>query len=115
MKLMIGSLAVMLVGALATAIAAQAQISTRRPNIKLIGAPSSDLPLADYQAFDKFAAAHPDIINDLSRDPRLMKDRDYLAGHPDLTGFFATHAELRDSLVANPGNFIEPHSRHRHR
>jgi hypothetical protein len=114
MKLAIGSLAVMMAGVLTTATAVRAQTPAPPPTIISIGAPSSDLPLADYQAFEKFAAGHPEIINDLSRDPRLVEDRDYLAGHPDLSGFLATHAELKDSLIANPGNFIVPRVR-RHR
>ena len=114
MKLAIGSLAVMMASVLTTATALQAQMPVPAPTITSSGAPSNDLPLADYQAFEKFATAHPEIINDLSRDPDLVEDRDYLAGHPDLSGFLATHAELKDSLIANPGNFIVPQAR-RHR
>jgi hypothetical protein len=111
MKLKIGSLAVvMMAGTLATAVGAQAQESAPPPTITSQGAPSSDLPVADYQAFDQFAIAHPEIISNLSHHPRLIEDHGYLARHPELRDFLATHAELRGALIEDPGNFIEPHT-----
>jgi hypothetical protein len=110
MKLRIGSLAVLMAVALATGVGAQVQDSPPPP-LTAHGAPASDLPLADYRAFDQFAIAHPEIISDLGRDPRLLEDDAYLAKHPQLRDFLATHAELRDALISDPGNFIEPHGR----
>jgi hypothetical protein len=76
------------------------------------GVPSSDLPLADYRAFDRFAAAHPEIVSDLGHDPQLLEDSEYLAKHPELRNFLASHSELRDALISHPGDFIEPHGNH---
>ncbi len=39
--------------------------------ISSAGAPTSDLPMADLQAFDQFRAAHPEIVQALSRNPKL--------------------------------------------
>lgn len=83
-----------------------AQDFSRNPD-----APVSDLPLADLQAFDNFAIAHPEIITDLGRNSRLIQDEDYLKQHPQLRDFLATHAQLRDELIDDPGNFIEPHTK----
>jgi hypothetical protein len=113
MKLKFGSLAaaLTLAFALATAIDTQAQKSVASPSVTSQGAPASDLPMADYQAFDNFAIAHPDIVSDLSHHPQMIQDQAYLGKHPELRDFLATHAELRAALIADPGNFIEPHSR----
>jgi len=111
MKLKIGSLAVMIMAvALASALGAQAQKSAAPLTVTSQGAPASDLPLADYQAFDNFAIAHPDIISELSHHPQRLKNHDYLDKHPELRDFLATHTELRGALIDDPGNFIEPHS-----
>ena len=110
MKGKIASLAVIMAGMLAAAVGAQAQNSAPSPSVISQGAPSTDLPLADYQAFDKFAIAHPEIISDLSHHPRLIEDQDYLARHPELRDFLITHAELRSALIEDPGDFIEPRS-----
>jgi hypothetical protein len=111
MTLKLGSLGVAIMAvALAATLGARAQDSAPPPSVTSPRAPSSDLPLADYQAFDQFAVAHPEIISDLSHNPQLIEDRDYLAKHPELRDFLGTHAELRAALIKDPGDFIEPHS-----
>jgi hypothetical protein len=102
-----------LMGALVIAIPALAQESTPPPTIMSEGAPTRDLPLADYQAFDGFAVAHPEIVSELSHRPQLIEDDDYLAKHSELRDFLASHAELRAAMIQDPGNFLAPESRHR--
>lgn len=112
MKLRIGSLAMVMVLTWGTGLRAQVQDSAPSPPpITAEGAPSSDLPLADYQAFDQFAIAHPEIVSDLAHDPHLLENADYLAKHPQLRDFLSTHEELRGNLISDPGNFIEPYGR----
>lgn len=108
-----------MVTALALVIGLRAQVEAQvehatpppPPAITVEGAPSSDLPLADYQAFDRFAMDHPEIISDLAHDSRLLENTAYLAKHPSLRDFLATHVELRDNLISDPGDFIEPRGR----
>ena len=75
------------------------------------GAPAADLPLADYQAFDSFAVAHPEIVSELSHNPDLVEDNGYLTKHPELQDFMASHTELRSAFIQDPGDFLAPHSR----
>ncbi len=70
------------------------------------GAPSTDLPMADYHAFDSFSAQHPEIIGQLSRNPQLMHSDSYLAKNPELKTFLDSHPEVRDALREHPGNFL---------
>src|ERR1700675_4888887 len=86
MALRAGSMviAITAVALAATAPIVRAQISTPPPSETSPGAPDSDLPLADFQAFDKFAVAHPKIVSDLSHNPQLVEDQAYLAKHPEL-------------------------------
>ena len=109
MRLRIATVAAVAVTMLATAGGVRAENSAPPLAVTSAGAPSSDLPLADYQAFDKFAAAHPEIVSDLSHNPQLMKDSEYLAKHPELRNFLSSHSELRSALINDPGDFIEPH------
>jgi hypothetical protein len=112
MALRAGSMviAITAVALAATAPIVRAQISTPPPSETSPGAPDSDLPLADFQAFDKFAVAHPKIVSDLSHNPQLVEDQAYLAKHPELRNFLVTHAELRGALIEDPGDFIAPRS-----
>jgi hypothetical protein len=110
MMLKRGILAPVIMAIVLAAAGARAQDSASSPAVTPPGAPASDLPLADYQAFDQFAIAHPEIIRDLGHHPQLIEDRDYLAKHPELRDFLGTHTELRSALIKDPGDFIEPHS-----
>lgn len=109
-----GKLAVaIMAGALLFAIPALAQESTPSPVIATEGAPVGDLPLADYRAFDAFAAAHPEIVSELNHHPELIEDDDYLAKHSELRDFLSSHTELRAAMIQDPGNFLAPQSDHR--
>jgi hypothetical protein len=106
-----GNLAVAIVAAaLVMAIPGFAQESKLAPEIAAEGAPVGDLPLADYQAFDSFAATHPDIISELNHHPRLLENDDYLAKHAELRNFLASHSELRAAMIEDPGNFLASQS-----
>ena len=96
---------------LLTAIPAQTQDSTKTPDASTKTAPSSDLPLADYQAFDTFAVAHPEVVSELSHRPELLKSDAYLTRHPELRDFLDSHAELRANLIENPGDYLAPNTR----
>ena len=115
MKVKIVSLTVIIAGTLVTGMSVQAQNSAPAHSVISQGAPSGDLPLADYQAFDRFAIAHPEIISDLSHHRQLIEDQSYLARHQQLRDFLVSHAELRGALIEDPGNFIEPHADRRSR
>jgi hypothetical protein len=99
------------VAALLTAIPAQTQESKKTPDTSNKVAPTSDLPLADYQAFDTFAVAHPEVVSELSHRPELLKSDAYLTKHPELRDFLDSHAELRASLIEDPGDFLAPNTR----
>jgi hypothetical protein len=106
-----GNLAVaIVVAALMVAIPSLAQDSKLSPEIAAGGAPVGDLPLADYQAFDAFAATHPEIVSELNHHPRLLEDDDYLAKHTELRDFLASHSELRAAMIEDPGNFLASQS-----
>jgi hypothetical protein len=94
-------------------VAAGLTQSQAAPVTSAAGAPEVDLPLADYQAFDGFAVAHPEIVSDLSHDPKLVEDYGYLSKHPELRDFMASHVELRAAFMQNPGDFLAPNSRRR--
>ena len=112
MKIRIGTMAMVMLLTGVAGVRAQVADAGASPTIIVEGAPTSDLPLADYQAFAQFAAAHPEIISNLARDAHLLENPDYLVRHPQLRDFLATHAELRDSLISDPGKFIELQGHH---
>lgn len=70
------------------------------------GAPNDDLNLDQYRAFDRFAASHPQIIEELGRKPELLDSDKYLAKHPEFAQFLDAHPDLKSDFDANPGNYV---------
>lgn len=59
--------------------------------------------MADFRGF---LGNHADIQKDLSRDPSVVKDRQYVQSHGELNAYLDAHPDVRDELMANPQNFI---------
>jgi len=76
--------------------------------ISSAGAPTSDLPMADLQAFDQFRAAHPEIVQALSRNPKLIDSKSFQDKHPALHDYMSAHSGFEAAFEENPGNFIPP-------
>jgi len=76
--------------------------------ISSAGAPSSDLPMADLQAFDQFRAAHPEIVHALSRNPKLIDSKSFQDKHPALHDYMSAHSGFEAAFEEDPGNFIPP-------
>src|SRR5579871_3636688 len=105
------ALSVPVVGVLVAAPPSSAQQPSPPATVSAEGAPIGDLPLADYQAFDSFGVAHPEIVSALSHNPKLIEDNGYLSKHPELGDFLASHSELRSAFIEDPGDFLAPNSR----
>jgi serine protease Do len=54
----------------------------------------------ELKPFESFLDSHPSIAGDLSRDPSLLDDQNYLARHPDLEQFLKTHPGLQREIQA---------------
>lgn len=54
----------------------------------------------DLKDFDKFLDDHPGIVPDLKRDPALLTDQDYLAGHPELKQFLTNHPGFSEAVAS---------------
>ena len=57
--------------------------------------------------FGGFLHDHSDIQRDLSRDPSVVKDHDYMQNHAELDAYLKAHPEMRDDLMSNPQNFVQ--------
>jgi hypothetical protein len=61
-----------------------------------------------HKTWAEFADAHPDIVQQLGGDPHRLRDSDYLKKYPELDKFLTAHPDLRQSMLANPGNYVVP-------
>ena len=56
--------------------------------------------------FDNFLKTHPQVHNDLMKDPKLANDSAYLQKHPGLQDFLAKHPGVKAEFQNDPNNFM---------
>ena len=103
------------VAALVTPVAAQDLASVegrvrviQKGDLDIIveGATNDDLNIAQYRAFDRFAAEHPQTVEILKKNPELLDSEKYLVTHRELTEFLDAHPDIKPDYDANPGNYV---------
>jgi hypothetical protein len=57
--------------------------------------------------FGGFLGGHSDIQRDLSRNPSIVKDHEYVQNHAELNTYLNAHPNVRDDLIANPQSFVK--------
>src|SRR5262245_60811814 len=65
-----------------------------------------DITRQELQNFDGFLDQHPNIEQDLKKNPKLLNDATYLSAHPDLKQFLDTHPGVRAEASENPRIFM---------
>jgi hypothetical protein len=56
--------------------------------------------------FDEFLDQHPNIAQDINKNPNVVNDQNYLSKQPELKQFLDQHPDLKDRLQDNPGAFM---------
>ena len=88
----VGLLAVTLVIGLSTAAAQQGAGQQERWELRV---------------FDQFLDQHPNIAQDLNKNPSLVNDQNYLSKHPELSQLLNQHPSLKERLQDNPAAFMQ--------
>lgn len=57
--------------------------------------------------FRQFLNGHTDIAQQLSHNPSLAKDKDYMRNHPEFQDYLKTHPDVNQELMNNPDSFIK--------
>jgi hypothetical protein len=58
-------------------------------------------------SFGEFLGAHSGVAEQVSKDPSLLKNQEYLASHPELQEYLKAHPDAQAQLQANPDSFIK--------
>ena len=69
-------------------------------------AQNNDINRAELRNFDQFLDSHPQIRAELSRNPSLVNNREYVEKHQELRTFLEGHPGVREQLRENPGVFM---------
>jgi hypothetical protein len=60
-----------------------------------------------HRHFGEFLGGHADIAEQLSRNPSLVKDQNFMDGHPQLKEYLNSNPDVRENLMANPDGFVK--------
>jgi hypothetical protein len=62
---------------------------------------------ATHRHFGEFLGGHADIAEQLSRNPSLVKDQNFMDGHPELKEYLNSNPDVRKSLMSDPDGFVK--------
>jgi len=61
---------------------------------------------------DQFLDSHPEIAQQLQKDPSLINNKQFVKSHPALQQFLASHSEAQQQFEANPNAFMHREDRY---
>ena len=99
-------LATLALGTLIAVAPASAQAQDSMPQDR-----DADLTRQQLAAFDQFLDSHPEISEQLRKDPSLVNNDQFVASHSDLQVYLQNHPEVREDLNQNPGAVLHQEQR----
>jgi phage-related protein len=66
-----------------------------------------DVTRAELSSFNDFLEDHSNIAGELSKNPSLANNEEYLENHPALQDYLKTHPEVHEELSENPQSFLK--------
>jgi phage-related protein len=61
----------------------------------------------ELSSFNEFMEGHSNIAQELSKNPSLANNQEYLANHPALKEYLANHPQVHQQLAENPPQFLQ--------
>jgi hypothetical protein len=72
---------------------------------------SNDSRVGELANFDRFMDSHPEISEQLRRDPSLVKNEEFVRNHPALQEYLQQHPEVHEQISENPNRFMRQEQR----
>lgn len=71
----------------------------------------NDITRRDVVDMDRFLDSHPEVANQLRRDPSLIDNRRWVSDHPELQDYLQKHPQIADEFRSNPNQFMRDEDR----
>ena len=68
----------------------------------------SDVTRRELANMDRFMDSHPEVAEQLRKDPSLVDNTRFVESHPALQEFLAQHPFVREEYKENPNGFMRP-------
>jgi len=76
------------------------------------GAPDADVTRIQLSKADQFLDGHPEIAEQLQKNPTLVNDAKFVQSHPALQRFFQQNPAVREEFTENPNRFMGQEQRY---
>jgi hypothetical protein len=70
------------------------------------GKGDNDTTTGQLASADRFFDAHPEIAEQLSKNPSLINNEEFVEQHPALQQYLQSHPEVREEMKENPNAFM---------
>ncbi len=71
-----------------------------------------DITRRELRNFDRYLDAHPEVAEDLRKNPNLINDPDWVNRHPELKEWLEKHPHAREELKEHPRAFMRRERKH---
>jgi phage-related protein len=71
-----------------------------------------DMSRRQLADFDRFLDSHPELAEQIRRDPTLMNNEEFVENHGDLQQYLQQHPEVREQLRQNPNAVMRQEQRY---
>jgi phage-related protein len=66
-----------------------------------------EVPRAELSSFNEFLVNHNNISNELSKNPSLATNQEFLENHPQLRDYLKANPKVNEELSKNPQSFLK--------
>jgi uncharacterized protein YlxP (DUF503 family) len=70
-----------------------------------------DTTTRQLSSFDAFLDGHPEIAEQLHKNPSLVRDEEFIENHPALQDYLQQHPGVREEISENPDSFMRQEQR----
>jgi phage-related protein len=75
----------------------------------------SDMTRQQLATFDRFLDSHPELAEQLRKDPTLVNNEEFVENHRELQQYLQQHPEVREELQHNPNAVLHQEQRYERR
>jgi hypothetical protein len=65
----------------------------------------------EQYSFGQFLGTHSGISEELSKNPSLLKNREYMSSHPELQAYVKAHPDAQSMMAKDPDSFLKASQR----
>jgi len=61
----------------------------------------------EQYSFGQFLGTHSSMSEELSKNPSLLKNREYMSSHPELDAYLKAHPDAQSQVAKDPDSFLK--------